>query len=264
MTTELDDIKEDITRYEDKLAAIKQEIAKERHEGEIVEGHVNKCWERLAELSTDIYALEEKKKDFDSQFAIIDARKTVVQNEIAEMTIQKDTLKSELDDGLATIKRDNDKLIAESNAQVETAKNELSAVLSELDASRAALTGVKTSTEALRDESATLETKIDDSKKEFTAIASSIEALKEEKADIAQKLNDEISVLTDKSNAIGADIADENKKLTEAKAEFDRVQKETFALGEVKVVMDKREADLNARESKIVDLYAKAGVPLPA
>jgi len=258
------DLQEDIARYEEKLAAIKREIASERREGEIVEGHVNKCGERLAELSTDIYAMEERKKDFDSQFAIIETRKTVVKNEIDEMTIRKDALKSELDTGLATLKNENDKLIAESNEQVIIQQNNLIEVIADLEAQRSTLASVKAATEALRAESATLETTIADAKKEFTTIASSIESLKEDKATLAQKLEDEISVLTDKRNAVASDIADENKKLTEMKAEFEKVQRETFALGEVKVAMDKREAALDVREAKIVDLYAKAGVPLPA
>lgn len=204
-----------------------------------------------------------KKADLDSQFSIINGRKTEAQNQLQAAIIERDTILSGLEANLANAKVMNTRAIEESNQAVIVAQSNLEQVTNELATQRSNVAGAKATLETLAAENEALKTQIADSKKDFANIALSIEALKANKADIQATLEAENAELNDKNTAIKEEIAlqvGENNKLKE---EYDRVQKETFALGEVKVAMDKRERELDAREAKITSLYEKAGVPLP-
>lgn len=239
-----------------------KELADKRNEVARLEGHIAKTGDNLSTLSQDVADFTTKKADLDAQFAIINNRKTEAQNQLQEAIIERDTILSGLENNLNNAKAINARAIDESNEKVIVARGQLEEVLTELSTQRSNVAGAQSRLATLSTEHNVLETQIAESKKEFSNIAVSIEALKADKAQIQAKLEAENEELNQKNTAIKNEIAiqvGENNKLKE---EYEKVQKETFALGEVKIAMDNRERELDAREARIVELYTKAGVPI--
>jgi chromosome segregation ATPase len=241
---------------------VKSDIDKARAEKFTLEGHIETTQSTLSSISTDVYNLQEQKNQVDSQIILLERTKAGIQNEIATLNNQLEALKTQLADKLALIQSENDRKIADSDKKREEAEKKLSDVRNEVSASKVILKEIKSLTEALQDENTTLSTSIDSQKKEFTALAGSIENLKADKQIVAEKLEAEYVALVQKNK----EQKDENDKQAienaVMKAEFDKVQKEAFALAELKTIYDKRDKDQDAREAKIVELYNKAGVPI--
>lgn len=260
---QVQDLQRDISNHQATLALVDKELADKRNEMARLEGHIAKTSDTLSTLSQDVNDFQAKKADLDSQFSIINGRKTEAQNQLQAAIIERDTILSGLEANLANAKVMNTRAIEESNQAVMVAQSNLEQVTHELTTQRSNVAGAKATLETLTTEHEVVKWQIDEAKKEFSNIALSIEALKAEKAKVQSSLEAENAELNDRNVTIKNEIAlhvSENNKLKE---EFERVQKETFALGEVKVAMDKRESELDAREAKITSLYEKAGVPLP-
>lgn len=264
MTTELDDIKEDISRYEEKLASVKREIAQERVELSVMEGHVTKTNEKLSIVAGEVSALESEKSSLANQIALLNTTKNDAYNELNMLKSELEVFKTGLTSEKERIERENKGAIESSNVALATAKDELKTVQDGITTGRAEIASISRRKDEIQGEVDTLSTELEQNKALLGKLADSIEALKVEKAEFATQCDIEKGNIVSALNVLKEENAEWKKKNDEATEELARVQKEAFNVGEITKRLDKRERELADRENKVVELYTKAGVAIPA
>lgn len=264
MTTELDDIKEDISRYEEKLASVKREIAQERVELSVMEGHVTKTNEKLGIVAGEVSALESEKSSLANQIALLNTTKNDTYNELNILKSELEVFKTGLTSEKERIERENKNSIEASNIALATAKEELKTVQDGITTWRAEIASISRRKDEIQGEVDTLNADLENDKIFMGKLADSIEALKVEKAEFATQCDIEKGNIVSALNVLKSENAEWKKKNDEAAEELARVQKEAFNVGEITKRLDKRERELADRENKVVELYTKAGVAIPA
>lgn len=228
-----------------------------------MENHVAKVQATLSGLSAEQGDAEIRKGELEVQLRLIQDRRGVVQSELQQYEAELQGIKTRMETEVEAIRRDNNLTIMKSNEEKQIALSELETCLASLANTRERIVGLDSRANELSATIETLTASIGEKQNELSALVQSTQLLKDEKAELTNKLNKETQDIIDANTALKNEgIALKNQN-DEAKAEFQRIQQETFALVGVKEKLDAREKQIDINEAKIRRVYEEAQVPYP-